>query len=135
MGADRSALPLDIHLRPGQLRQPHMEPGVPGRLLELPADEVTLGVADGSKRGPTGPLLHSEAGAIEGRSPWYLAYRRLRRNRVALAFGALFVLIVIFCLAAPLWADHVAHTGPDQQHLSEKITIDGKPTDVVSCAA
>ena len=34
------------------------------------------------------------AQVVEGRSPWYLAYRRLRRNRVALAFGALFVLIV-----------------------------------------
>jgi peptide/nickel transport system permease protein len=69
---------------------------------------------------------------VEGRSPWYLAYRRLRRNRIALAFGALFVVIVIFCLAAPLWAGHVAHTGPDENHLTEKITLDGKRTDVVS---
>ncbi len=70
--------------------------------------------------------------AIEGRSPWYLAWRRLRRNRVALAFGALFVAIVLFCLAAPLWADHVAHTGPNTNHLTQKITIGGTRTDVVS---
>jgi peptide/nickel transport system permease protein len=69
---------------------------------------------------------------IEGRSPWYLGYRRLRRNRVALAFGALFVLIVLFCLAAPLWANHVAHTDPDTNHLSETITLHGNPTPVVS---
>jgi peptide/nickel transport system permease protein len=68
---------------------------------------------------------------IEGRSPWYLAYRRLRRNRVALAFGALFVVIVLFVLAAPLWANNVAHTGPDDNHLSDSITINGEPTPVV----
>jgi peptide/nickel transport system permease protein len=69
---------------------------------------------------------------IEGRSPWYLAYRRLRRNRVALGFLALFILIVVFCLAAPIWSHSVAHTGPDEEHLTEKITLDGKRTDVVS---
>jgi peptide/nickel transport system permease protein len=69
---------------------------------------------------------------IEGRSPWYLAWRRLRRNRVALGFAALFVLIVLFCLGAPLWADYVADTGPNTNHLTDKITIDGQPTNVVA---
>ena len=69
---------------------------------------------------------------IQGRSPWYLAYLRLRRNKVALAFGGLFVLIVLFCLAAPLWAHLVAHTGPNANHLTEQIEIDGKPTYVVA---
>ena len=73
-----------------------------------------------------------EPGGFEGRSPWYLAWRRLRRNRVALAFLGLFVLIVIFVLAAPLWANNVAHTGPDTTHTTEKITVDGKKKDVVS---
>ena len=72
-----------------------------------------------------------EGVGIEGKSPTYLAYRRLLRNRVALAFGGLFVLIVLFCLAAPLWANHVAHTGPDDEHITEQITINGQPTDVV----
>jgi peptide/nickel transport system permease protein len=69
---------------------------------------------------------------IQGRSPWYLAYLRLRRNKVALAFGALFVVIVLFCLAAPLWAHLVAHTGPNENHLTEQIDINGKPTYVVA---
>jgi peptide/nickel transport system permease protein len=68
---------------------------------------------------------------IEGRSPWYLAWRRLRRNRVALGFGVLFVVIVLFCLAAPLWAD-IAGTGPNTNHLTDQITIGGEETDVVS---
>lgn len=74
--------------------------------------------------------------AVEGpgtsRSPGQLAWLRLRRNRVALAFGALFVLIVLFCLAAPLWADHVAHTGPNQNHITDMIDVDGRQLHVVS---
>jgi len=69
---------------------------------------------------------------MEGRSPWYLAYRRLRRNRVALAFGGLFVLIALFVLAAPLWADNVADTGPNATHTLEKVEVDGEVREVVN---
>jgi peptide/nickel transport system permease protein len=78
------------------------------------------------------PLPVGDEVEIVGRSPWYLAYLRLRRNKVALAFGALFIVIVLFCLAAPLWANHVAHTGPNENHLTEQIKIDGKETFVVA---
>ena len=50
--------------------------------------------------------------AAAGVSPCRLALRRLGRNRAAIAFGVLFLLLVGACLAAPLWADHVAKTGP-----------------------
>ena len=69
---------------------------------------------------------------VEGRSPWYLAYRRLRRNRVALAFLALFVLIVVFVLAAPLWANDVAHTGPNTTHTLGRSRSTAKTRDVVA---
>jgi peptide/nickel transport system permease protein len=84
---------------------------------------------------PTGepPMpVGEDVETIEGRSPWYLAYLRLRRNKVALAFGVLFVVIVLFCLAAPLWSRYVADTGPNQNHLTEKINIGGKETFVVA---
>jgi peptide/nickel transport system permease protein len=68
---------------------------------------------------------------VESRSPWYLAYRRLRRNRVALAFGGLFVLIVAFSLAAPLWANQVADTGANTTHTLEKVTVDDEQREVV----
>jgi peptide/nickel transport system permease protein len=68
---------------------------------------------------------------IQGRSPWYLAWLRMRRNRVALAFGVLFVAIVMLCLAAPLWADHVAHTTPDANHITDTIDVDGQQVDIV----
>jgi peptide/nickel transport system permease protein len=67
-----------------------------------------------------------------GGGPWGLALRRLRRNRVALGSLGLFVLIVAFVLAAPLWADDVAHTGPNATHTLEKIDVGGEQRDVVS---
>lgn len=72
------------------------------------------------------------AGPSVSRSPRQLAWLRLRRNTIALGFGALFVLIVLFCLAAPLWADHVAHTGPNQNHITDTILVDGAEAHVVS---
>jgi peptide/nickel transport system permease protein len=64
--------------------------------------------------------------------PWRLALRRLRRNRVALASLGLFVLIVLFVLAAPLWANHVAHTGPNKTHTLEQIEVGGEVREVVT---
>ena len=77
-------------------------------------------------------LAAEEQGAIEGKSPWYLAWRRLRRNYVALGFLLLFVVIVVACLCAPLYAHHVAHTGPNTGHLGESFTRDDKQVLVVS---
>jgi peptide/nickel transport system permease protein len=67
-----------------------------------------------------------------GTGPWRLAARRLRRNKLALAFGGLFILIVLICAAAPIWANEVAHTGPNANHITDRITIDGEETQVVS---
>lgn len=79
-----------------------------------------------------GPATAASAAAIEGRTPRDLAWMRLRRNRTALISGALFIAIVLFCLAAPLWADHVAQTGPNQNHITDTIDISGIQTPVVS---
>jgi peptide/nickel transport system permease protein len=64
--------------------------------------------------------------------PWRLGLRRLRRNKVAVFFGFVFVLLVVACLAAPLWAEHVAHTGPDENHLTDTVVVDGQEKNVVS---
>jgi peptide/nickel transport system permease protein len=69
---------------------------------------------------------------VAGLGPWKLALRRLRRNKVALAFGGLFVVIVLICLAAPLYAHNIAHTDAFKNHLTDQITVNGKLTDVVS---
>jgi peptide/nickel transport system permease protein len=79
-------------------------------------------------------LAAAEGGgqAIRGRSPWYLAWRRLRRNYFAFAALALFFLVVAACMAAPLYAHHVAHTGQYDQHILDKVTVNGRQVDVVS---
>lgn len=77
-------------------------------------------------------LAEEEQGAIEGKSPWVLAWRRLRRNYVALAFLALFVIIVVLCSLAGPYAHHIAKTGPNDNHLGETFVRDGKNVDVVS---
>jgi peptide/nickel transport system permease protein len=64
--------------------------------------------------------------------PARLALRRLRRDRAALAFGALFVLIIAMCLAAPLYAKHIAHTGPNDNHVTDTVRVGGEVRDVVS---
>jgi len=77
-------------------------------------------------------LAQLEQGPIEGRSPWYLAWRRLRRNVVALAALVLFVLILVACALAPWYADNVAGTGPNTTHLTDKVTVGGEQVDVIS---
>jgi len=69
--------------------------------------------------------------AIAGRSPWALAARRLRRNRIALAALGLFLLIVIMSLAAPLYADHIAHVNPFNPNLNGTTIIGGKVVPVM----
>jgi peptide/nickel transport system permease protein len=73
----------------------------------------------------------AERERAHGVGPWRLSLRRLRRNRVALLFGLLFVVIVAVCLAAPLWAEHVAHTGPNENHLSDTVEVGGETKNVV----
>jgi len=81
---------------------------------------------------PAAALAADEGGAIEGKSPWLLAWRRLRRNYVALGFLALFVLIVIACSLAGPYAHHIAKTGPNDNHLGESFVRDGKQVQIVS---
>jgi peptide/nickel transport system permease protein len=71
-------------------------------------------------------------GGSAGYGPWRLALRRFLRNRVAVAFLVLFFLIVAFVLAAPLWANHVAHTGPNETHTLEKLHVNGETREVVT---
>ena len=63
---------------------------------------------------------------IAGRSPWALAFRRLRRNRIAFAALVLFILIVLSSFAAPLYANHIAHTDPFENNVNGTTIVDGK---------
>ena len=63
---------------------------------------------------------------IAGRSPWALAFRRLRRNRIAFAALVLFILIVLSSFAAPLYANHIAHTNPFENNVNGTTIVNGK---------
>ena len=82
-------------------------------------------------QGPAAWEQEADREHVHGLGPWRLGLRRLRRNKVAIGFGILFVLLVLSCLAAPLWAKHVAHTTATENHLSDTIKVDGKTTNVV----
>jgi peptide/nickel transport system permease protein len=64
--------------------------------------------------------------------PWKLAARRLRRNYVAQAFLVLFLVIVVVCLLAPLYASDIAHIGPNTNNITGTVIVAGKTRDVVT---
>ncbi len=69
--------------------------------------------------------------ATAGRSPWALAWRRLRSNRIALAALGLFVLIVVMSVAAPWYASDVAHVNALSPNLNGTTIVGGKVVPVM----
>jgi ABC-type dipeptide/oligopeptide/nickel transport system permease subunit len=63
---------------------------------------------------------------IEGRSPWRLAYERLRRDRAAKIAFATIMVIVLLALLAPVFAKIVGH-GPNQQFIDIGENANGGP--------
>ena len=94
---------------------------------DIPGNELSVGIAPRS-----GPAAVSEPLAPPGIGPYALGWRRLKRNKVALAFGALFLVICLMCLLAPFYAHHIAHTGPNENHITDQVKVGGKLKDVVS---
>jgi ABC-type dipeptide/oligopeptide/nickel transport system permease subunit len=64
--------------------------------------------------------------AIEGRSPWLLAWQRLRRDRVAMISLVVIVLIVLMAIFAPLASMLTGHP-PNEQYRQVGLTPDGLP--------
>jgi peptide/nickel transport system permease protein len=93
-------------------------------LATEPATETTL-------QGPAAWEEEADREHVHGLGPWKLGLRRLRRNKIALLFGFVFILLVAVCAAAPLWADNVAKTGPSDGHLTDTIRVDGETVNVV----
>jgi peptide/nickel transport system permease protein len=73
----------------------------------------------------------AEAGAgpvqvIQGRSPWVLAWRRLRHDKVAVASGVVIVLLAVLAIFAPVIASWVGHP-PDQPYTNAGLSATGLP--------
>ncbi|HEY1369568.1 MAG TPA: ABC transporter permease [Gaiellaceae bacterium] len=81
-------------------------------VAELEQSAGAVGVADGE--------------AIEGRSPWQLAWSRLRHDRVAIGSIVVIVLVVLVALFAPLIAHLVGHPY-DAQYRDTGLTPEGLP--------
>jgi len=86
---------------------------------EFSADLEAGFIDDGGEVGP-------------GLGPWRLGWRRLRRNKGSLFFGAIFLVIVIMCLLAPVYSHDIAHRSPIIGNPTATIKIGGKTKDVVS---
>ncbi|HWC39239.1 MAG TPA: ABC transporter permease [Acidimicrobiales bacterium] len=93
---------------------------------------------DPALRSPAAAVAVYEEPASEDAQPtagvghYALALRRLRRNRVALAFGLIFLLVVAVSAAAPLYSRYIAHTGPNDNHITDTVRVGGHVEDVVS---
>jgi peptide/nickel transport system permease protein len=65
-------------------------------------------------------------------APWRVALRALGRSWTGRISIAVVLLIVLSSLAAPLYAKHVAHTGPFTNHVVEVVKVNGKDEFVVT---
>jgi peptide/nickel transport system permease protein len=96
-------------------------------------DRATEATGTEFSTGVPGGLRDEEEGKLPaGTGPYQLGWRRLRRNKAALFFGAIFLVIVVLCLLAPVYASDIAHTGPNVNHITEQVKIGGKLTYVVN---
>jgi peptide/nickel transport system permease protein len=66
------------------------------------------------------------ARATEGLSPWQLAWRRLRKDRLAIASAVVILIIATAAVAAPGFAA-LTHHGPNQQFTTAGLTLQGLP--------
>ncbi len=66
--------------------------------------------------------------------PWREALRKLTQDRIAMGAALVLVLIVLACIAAPLYAKFIAHTDPFTSSLDSQITLHGKSVDVMQAS-
>jgi peptide/nickel transport system permease protein len=69
--------------------------------------------------------------AAHPRGPWAAALRKIGRDRGAMAALAVFVLIALACLLAPVYAARVSGTDPFSSNLSGEITLEGASVPVM----
>jgi peptide/nickel transport system permease protein len=72
-----------------------------------------------------------EAAAVVPLGSWWLAWRRLCRNPAAVAAALVLATIVAACLCAPLYAEHIARTGPNTPHYTDTVRVGGRTVPVL----
>jgi len=67
--------------------------------------------------------------------PWRTAWRDLRRNKVAMGSLVVLVLVILVCIAAPLYASAIAHTDAFTSNVNGTITINGQTISVLETSS
>ncbi|KOG57495.1 peptide ABC transporter permease [Streptomyces virginiae] len=87
---------------------------------------MTVPVHDAVAAEPT-PTADSARVPVQGRSPWKIAWVRLKRDRLALAGGAVVLLLILVALFAPLIVNLLGHP-PNDFHEDQIDPLLGTPT-------
>src|SRR5947209_14625388 len=82
--------------------------------------------------GPAGAAAQAAEPRTVAIGPYALGWRRFRRNKVAMAFGIVFLVLVVACLLAPVYSHDVAKIGHNTNNGTGTIKVGGKEKDVVS---
>ncbi len=72
------------------------------------------------------PARTAAPARIEGRSPWALAWQRLRRDKVAMGCLVVIVLISLVAIFAPVFANLTGHP-PNEQYRQTGLSPEGLP--------
>jgi ABC-type dipeptide/oligopeptide/nickel transport system permease subunit len=94
---------------------------------------MTQGIGDAIAAGDSAVLLEPlvpgapGAKAIRGRSPFALAFDRLRRDRGAMISLGVIILIVLIAIAAPLFASLLGHSPNHQYRTADALSASGQP--------
>src|SRR5215470_1133188 len=91
----------------------------------MAASETSITGTPPGQAEPVGAKRRPAAG------PWVTAYRKLIRDKAAMAALLLFILIVIGCCFAPYYASSIAHTEPFSSNLDGTIVINGEEQPVI----
>jgi peptide/nickel transport system permease protein len=104
---------LDVpRFRRGNGRTSTEDPATDDPAVERLPQPGAVGGRPESEPGAPAASVPEEAPTV-GVGPYKLAWRRLRRNKLALVFLALFGLVVIVCVLAPVYSHDIAKIGPD----------------------
>ena len=100
--------------------------------LRSSPEPLDPGLTGGEIEPGESPPDATAAGQTTAIGPWKLAGRRLRRNKVALIFLALFLVLVILCLLAPVYSHDIAHVGPNVGNSTGTVKVGGKTENILS---
>ena len=90
------------------------------------ASSAAYGIEEPTAPPPGTGAPGREGGAIQGRSPWYLAWRRLRQDRVAMISLVVMVLIILMAVFAPVTTALTGHP-VNEQYRDIGLTPEGLP--------